>query len=215
MDAAVNNPVFKPHHFPRGTVCEISSTGNRGRGPRVVTVESLRQTCGYGLSVILVTKEDDDLTDKFGCNIDHVTRIIRRGPGVAVLEKSAEASAQYHAKRVAQLRDIFVCTKPKSSYLTFDTLLLVAAVGDRLICDDMTVDYDRLEQMVRARGLFKQIQPSGGGSIDLVGETANKKKLRRAVKQMLNKCLKSAKQIDSEARELEERDRMRERSYDD
>ena len=205
---------FGRGHFPAGTVCEVNVRGGKGKAPRIVTTTGLVEN---GLnSFCITTDEPDQTTGTFSCNIDHVIRIIKRGPGFAKITRRNEGSTrQYHRETTESRREIFQCIKPKSHYLTFDEHTLVYMVALDYINDDMLLDNDKLVEMIRARGLIKQIDAPEDSEFCLVAYTIPKQKLRQAIKQLINKCLRNRVKAEEEEQKAEYERYKREQDRDE
>jgi hypothetical protein len=190
MKKIQDKAAFGRGHFPAGTICEINSTGNGGKGPRIVTTTGLRAN-GYN-SFVITTNVPHELTDTLFCNISHVTRIIKRGPGIAKLDRSSEQDLRQHNRETVESRfDIFKCAKPKSHYLSFDVESLVYMVANDYLTDNMLLDGEKMVKLLEERGMFKTVANDVQDYDSLTGVLASKKKLRKAVKQLINKCLRS------------------------
>jgi hypothetical protein len=196
-------------HFPAGTICEVTLTHRQNQKFNVeVTTLSKNGADSY----VIETTLPGDVTDFFGCNIDHVTRIIKRGKGGLVWAK--HRTYDFMADYVGAIGDAYAeLGKHPSQYLTYEPRQLVAhLIRDRQDVDTM-LDFDVLMGKLWATGVFTECKLNDGWGMPYV--KANKKRLKKTVFKLLNKCLITKKAAVRYEQELDHEMMMRDLELDE
>ncbi len=175
-----NRPPFGPHHVPAGTVCEVTLGIAE---PQVVTVTKVRRNGPR--SYLICIDEPLTTTGAQLVNVAHITRVIKRGAGSSVVDNRGDEDFrdEFFAAE-AKIRTALPA-KHRHNYRTNDPTSLVFAVLVDIMTSQHLLDTDKLLRMLRFRGL---LQPRG---CTYTGQyyVVNKVKLKRAIRQLLNKCL--------------------------
>ena len=93
---------FSPACFPKGTVCETYHTHSK----EIITVTTTGLSKNGPDSYVIHTSMPGDCTDFFGCNIDWVSRIIKRGPGVATLDRDHDVEQRRADRSITKRIDL-------------------------------------------------------------------------------------------------------------
>jgi hypothetical protein len=185
----LDNPVL----YPVGTLVEIVVDGGsaENREPKIREVQYLVRN---GLrSYVIHTglkKEflDGDSIDE-GYNIAHVTRILRRGPKHArfpwgIRKTELVVKESYQHKPDVWAADIARMALPKArgAYRTIDAGMVVHYIVQSLLKYDQAYDSALLHSMLRDRGLIRYDDQHFLLPV-------RKKRLRKAIRQLLPRCL--------------------------
>lgn len=164
-------------HFPAGTIVEIF-VEHVTEEPEQYEVSSIR--CNGYNSWVLQTTTKDDLTEWKAFNMCYVTRIIKRGSG------SYKVTENFPRAKVES-----ILPKPKNSYAFYSPFETVMTVAKQFLNDSMLVDSEKLIGMLIDQGVIRSFDSWSP-------QTANKKKLKKAIRRVLNKCLENRKKAQEE-----------------
>jgi hypothetical protein len=162
-------------HFPVGTIAKAKLHNEE---EFEFTVKEV--VCNGPRSYVIVTDLPHDLTDDKSFNMSYVTSIVKRGDGSEYKNTGSAAISQ-------MFRDSI-----KDGYVSARILILFTT--SLYVKPDMLIDIDNF-----IIELFKQGVLRKNSSYDLV---YNKKKLRKAVKRLLNKFLVKHKTAEREQQEM-------------
>ena len=189
----IDTPKWNVGHFPRGTVCEIQVQYSVDELKRITVTDIYRN--GPNSYVLVSDEWNEACKMPYSYNIDHVCGIVSRGKGTtAITEHNKE---RYEKQFLEELRrENFrangIC-KQRNQYQTFSVRELVLFVARKYMNDDMILDMEKLLDMLAKRGLLVGKNFFSNDGVDRVFDLKyfemRKKKLNRAVKQLLNKCL--------------------------
>lgn len=209
---------FSTHHFPVGTVFEINENVRFGETRTEFTVTGIHRNGAR--SWVLETDTLRERTGYAGYNIDHVKRIISRGTGEVKIIESHDpnflASMQEDRQRMEIQRpvkvrlggeEVTLFTPRKRNYNTgsIQTLLMLECHRLGMTRANSLIDYQRLISQVFLQTWCTHIRQ------DYIRITmVNKKRLRRWLKQNINRFLTPVKAVlkaeDEEQREMYERE---------
>jgi hypothetical protein len=195
-----NTVKFNVGHFPVGTICEVAVENALDPWPKLVKV--LGVICNGPNSYILdVQHLGEDLvhtsTEVDMYNICWVTRIIKRGEGTAVLDKTRTKSRLVHTEKFYQA-NLGVRHKPKTKYMTFSPTELTHMVTYKYIKDDMLVAWEKLLDLLFLHGVIQSVylteyQQTHSRPEGLRYFVVSKKRMNAFIKQVINKCLLNRK----------------------
>lgn len=173
-------------HFPKGSVVSICvgayDVSNR---TRTLTVKHIVQNAPD--SYVLVGEEIDGSTgSNIAYNTDHTVKILKRGSGPIVFEDK-ESNTSYYKKHCEEMNMIL---KHHSRYKTYAVRAMIHLLINDLLSPDVVLDMDKLISYLIARNYIITTKYTGVGISLLSG---NKKKIKKAVRQVFNKCLISKK----------------------
>jgi len=182
----VKVPKFNYAHFPQGTVCvvHISPPFSGDPGPKTHEVRNVVKNGPS--SWVIETTTPSEHTGFFSCNIVHVTEIIKRGEGPMVFGNEREIlrrkeNAKWYERNIPTDRH-----KPKHSYMGYSVHEMAANIFNKYVDHNMLVDFGYLIKLLIERGVFRRIEREPHVFNPFV---ASKKKLDRALRQLVNKCL--------------------------
>lgn len=170
--------------FPAGTICEVQVTKHMHPTPIVVTVDKLVRN-GPDSYVITTGKMNEATGMEEAYNIAHVKRILKRGEGVAQIDKGDDRYANY--LEVEGQHGHSSVRKHHSQYRTGSPIDLALAVAGRYLFEDDCVDPNKLNELLQKEHLFHTA--TSGRYFQYTVYLVNKKKFRKAVKRLLPKCL--------------------------
>jgi len=179
-------PKFGRGHFPVGTTCEVTLDFGSDKGiPIPIIVQSL--FANGPNSFVIETNVPNEFTGGNECyNLYYVTRIIKRGPGIAKLSKVERTEL-----KIKSFSYIETDLKHRNQYMITSPRELIYALAQQYMTDDMCLDGEKLQDLLAKRGFFVREE-----NIDKYDWAAffkvhrvSKKKLNRAIRQLINKCL--------------------------
>ena len=197
----MNTNKWQPEHFPVGTcvtVCvtvNVSDTNDSEYDATVTGVSCngvdsylihYKDISGPGAEAVNKRHEvcsGESKTDLNFVNISHVTKIHQRGEGEVVWIKEEQDS-----KRIDWIFNNVGLPKHHSQYTTADLLLTVDTLSTKYISNNMIVDYSKLISML-SNGNYGLKKIKFRPSSDWLYFSINKKKLNKAIKRLINKCL--------------------------
>lgn len=168
---------FHLAHFPVGTIIEVFVECVT-KEPEQYEVSEIH--CNGFNSWVLQTTTKDDLTGWKAFNMCYVTRIIKRGTG-------SYKVSEWHPNVKAES----ILPKPKNSYAFYSPFETVMTVAKQFLNDSMLVDSEKLIGMLIDQGVIRSFDSWSP-------QTANKKKLKKAIRRVLNKCLENRKKAQEE-----------------
>jgi hypothetical protein len=198
---------FNYAHFPVGTICEVHVNTYKSE-PKVVEVTSLFKNGAD--SYVIETTTPGTVTEFFGCNIDHVTKIIKRGDGPVRFAPSP-FKRTFH-KDIAQELEYSYSKygKHPSQYMTGDIRGLLLYVTDGLLTVDHMLDFEKFTNAVFDTGVFQKVSDD---TTWMDFYKADKKRLKKVVRQLINKCLTSKKEALAFERDLDNKMMEQELDY--
>jgi len=193
---------FHIGHFPTGTIVQVQVGGH---GP-VIETEVTGIACNGPHSWVLKTIEPCSLTGTKSYNIDHVIGIIKRGAGAVTLIDVGSTSIERKnaiSKRNGDTKSFIGIRKHHSQYLALSSASeIVYAVAIDMITDDMLIDNQKLVDLLIAGGHI-HIKQVSSGHTDFHWHILqiNKKKLKNAIRRVINKaCVKRVKAQEEESK---------------
>lgn len=174
-------------HFPRGSKVEFQVFSNEE--PVVGNVTDIIKN---GIkSWVLVTDIPGKVTEWEAYNIEHVTRIIKRGTGSCVptsMNEYFDTKERERTERTVQrLRRIGVNKSPKTYVCSYTPIGIVTNVSTRFLNETMLVDYCKLYQLLLDRGVIKVIDTELYSLPKVF--LGSKSKIKSAIKRSLKTCL--------------------------
>jgi len=181
---------FSTAFFTVGTTCVVNVCGGD------LTIEVKRLIKNGPHSYILETPVFKDVT---GCNeafnICYVRKIIKRAPGVAVVHEAGHGYGVPNKKYLKEFFDENVknnmrCYDPTevkhhSRYKVMDVNRLVGGIAFEIANSmDHVIDVEKMVSLLRQQHIFHLDNVDWGYM-----SSVNKKKLRKAIKRVFNKCL--------------------------
>lgn len=193
---------FHLAHFPVGTIIEVFVECVT-KEPEQYEVSEIH--CNGFNSWVLQTTTKDDLTGWKAFNMCYVTRIIKRGtgsykvsewhPNVKAEERVLTKIPRYSPKARHLKKDINegssyyerrqiygLPAKPKNSYSYYSPFDTVMSVAKQFIDDSMLVNWEKLIDMLIDQGVIRSFD-------SWTAQTSNKKRLKKTIRRVLNKCL--------------------------
>jgi len=191
-------PKWNTGHFPVGTVCEAILSSDI---PFTFTVKGIVRN-GIRSYVLKTDLISPIVGLDYRCfNIDHVTRIIKRGDGRVVAESNFDNFGSYFAEDQKRNQGAFGITKHKSQYLTFgNTQGLIMNVAYKYCPPEATLDMEKLTKKLLEQNVIRNEYVLGEYRLNYV--KCNKKKLHKAVKRLINKCLTPLKAAEATERKF-------------
>lgn len=181
---------FSPAFFTVGATCKVNVCGDD------IAIEVKRLIKNGPNSYILETPVFNEVTKcNEAYNITYVTEIIKRAPGIAVVH---EAGVGYGVPNKKYLKEFFdtnfkhnmhcndpVEVKHKSRYKVMDVHQLVGGIAFEMANPmDHVIDVEKMVKLLQQENVFRR---DNAGWCYM--SSVNKKKLRKAIKRLFNKCL--------------------------
>lgn len=182
------NLKFPLGFFTPGTKCVVEVDGGSHKGPFQTTVAEL--VCNAPNSYVLVTDVKNEYTEmNDSYHISHVTGIVSHQAG------RLKFKPDYYSKdrnqdlaRDADTSAMGLKPKHHTQYRTYSPRSLLITLMRDGIKHDQSLDFEKMVTMLVNENIFH---------VDVVGEsrwgikvyTVGKKKLQKAIRRLLNKCL--------------------------
>jgi hypothetical protein len=218
----INNEVkeFGFQHFPVGTVVEIN-VHRTMKEPVIATVTSLHRVGPR--RYVVATDRYNELMEMFDSyHISHITKIIKRGPGVArVVDEDFKAwtGLNIRGRDYGNFPRGAYSTHQKKNYVysTEWKEMVANVLPTNMLKNDMIVDIEKMKDFMMKAGAIK--------TEDVTSVWYNyvfigcKKRMKKVARQVLTKCLLNHRKYDAEMEEASRKSDMedleRERDYFD
>lgn len=178
---------FNYGHFPVGTVCEVKL---HNKDPQLVTVTEIVSNGPNSYVIRTNAQRETRAEDFLTVNINWVTRIVKRGPGTVTLAK------QNPGKLWDNMPSHGYFPKHPTLYRTSNIWGLLHVLVLDYCNDGMLLDIDKLITHLCNTGVIRQ-RVHKTSDYELA-YCANKKKLRKAIKQNINRFLLNHKKAQEE-----------------
>ncbi len=178
---------FTMAHLPVGSSCEIIINEH---APVIATVTAVFKNGPN--SYVVETDQPGTVTDFFNANVSWVTQVFKRGPGVARLKRQSDPYQKEFHTRALFNQDK---NKHRNYYRSYDVHGLVYNLMIELANDTHLLDVEAMVKLLDQRGCLPLDKSGGPCTWHLV---VQKKKIRKAVRQLFNKCLRSHAQAEQD-----------------
>lgn len=197
--SVVTKPKWSWGHFPPGTVFEVDPLIGNSHKQTVFT--STKIFAIGARSYVVDTTTPGVVTDFLSFNLSWVTRILKRGKGAPVVNFNLGGLKRDYNANTEQIQGIY--KKKKNEYVGLYVHDIIDIALSKLKCIDVVIDSDALLINLLKQGVIKGHKVS---DYDLIVWSANKKKLKAAVKRNFSKCLFPVKERLKEEAEEEQRE---------
>ncbi len=212
---------FDTHHFPVGTVFEINEDVRFG-GKAEYTVTGIARNGAR--SYVLKTGELREYGSEAAYNIEHVKRVLRRGPGEVVIDHSYHGVGSSNRAKLSEEQRMMEITRPvevrlghesiclftprKRNYNTGSLHAILMLEIQKLDHPGLAVDYQRMIDALCDQTWCTQVRERF-----VCVSCVNRKRLRKWLKQNVNRFLRklnSLVKVEKEAARI-----SYERDYED